>query len=165
MYKIAEKLDWDYLNGGQYGKYPYIHILNLLPSPSSVSPLFFFLTLNTLHTAAQEYFQTLLLLGVKYVNFCSTSFSSHYYILFSLSFSSVYSPNVVCRIIVVFDGMLHASKLNVFINRRNDDIEHILKSVSIIHFLCFSCSLLFSLAIAPSPLPPNYVLILLRYSK
>eukprot|EP00026_Physarum_polycephalum_P002767 Phypoly_transcript_02775.p1 GENE.Phypoly_transcript_02775~~Phypoly_transcript_02775.p1 ORF type:complete len:874 (+),score=213.14 Phypoly_transcript_02775:33-2624(+) len=70
MYRIAEKLEWDYLNGGQYAK---------------------------LHTAAQEYFQTLLVHGVK--------------------------------LLVVFDGLLHANKLNVFTNRRNDDIEHILRSV------------------------------------
>jgi hypothetical protein len=29
MYRIAEKLDWDYLNGGQYAKYPFPRLLSL----------------------------------------------------------------------------------------------------------------------------------------
>ena len=37
MYKIAERLDWDYLNGGQYTKYPNLNF-SLIPHPSSLIP-------------------------------------------------------------------------------------------------------------------------------
>lgn len=41
------------------------------------------------------------------------------------------------RLIVVFDGMLHEAKLNVFMNRRNDDIRDILKAISFLFFIHF----------------------------
>lgn len=85
MFKLAEKLEWDYLNGGQYTKYPASPLLlfSFLPSlylcfftplPSLVhyfsstfcSSHLFILTFWKLHSAAQEYFQPLLMLGIRY---------------------------------------------------------------------------------------------------